>query len=338
MRLRVIRMDLPLAHVKTTPIGTVSVVRAIIVELEQDGLRGYGEVCEEAAQHTRVEALAESLEKIKEPLSRYALADPLAFERFIEPLVPTAPARCAVEMAACDLWGKMRNRPLRNIWKFKSETLPLSSYTIGQDSLMRALEKFAEAPDWPIYRLELGNRDDLILLEELRRRTNARFRVDVNGGWTLEQALDYLAPLQEFGVEMIEQPLPPDAWDRMKILKENSPIPIYADESCRSFADLEKCADYFHGVNLKPAKFGGLFATVRAIAAAKSLGLKTMIGNPVESTVSASAVSQFAPAFDDIYIDGPQQIDKRVGIGVDLDRGQINYPKENGSGVRFSWR
>lgn len=338
MRLRVIRMDLPLAHVKTTPVGTVSVVRAIIVELEQDGLRGYGEVCEDALLGTRVEELAESIEKIKPSLARYALADPLAFERFLEPLLPILSARCAVEMAACDLWGKMRNRPLRQIWRFKAETLPLSSCTIGQDSLERALEKFEEIPDWPFYRLELGNRDDLLLLEELRRRTDARIRVDVAGGWSLEQALDYLAPLQEMGVEMIEQPLAPDAWDRMKILKENSPIPIYADESCRSIDDLAKCAGCFHGVNLKPMKFGGLFPTVRAIAQAKSLGLKTLIGSPVESTVAASIASQFAPALDDIYIDGPLQIDKQVGTGVELDHGKIIYPNENGSGVRFSWR
>lgn len=339
MRLKVIRMDLPLKHVKTTPSGTISVVRAVIVELEQDGLRGYGEVCEDTSLGTTVEAIASILERSKETLAHYALADPLAFVRFAEPMFAgNTSALCALETAACDLWGKMRNRPLWKIWKLDPNHLPLSSYTIGQDSFDRALEKFDEAFDWPIYRLEFGNSDDLVLLEELRKRTDAAFRIDVGGRWSLSQALDYLAPLQEYGVEMIEQPLAADAWDQMAILKDNSPIPIYADESCRSVADLPRCARCFDGVNLKPMKFGGLFATHRAIAQTKSLGLKTMIGSPVESSVAVAAASQFAPELDAIYLDGPLQIDKRIGIGVELNRGKILLSQENGTGIRFSWR
>ena len=339
MRLKVIRMDLPLRHVKTTPEGSVSVIRSVIVELEQDGLRGYGEAYEDAALETDMEQMVPTLEKARELLQRYALADPIAFYYYIAPTFgDDRAALCALEMAGCDLWGKLRNRPLWKVWKYDPTHLPLSSYTIGQDSVERALEKFDEHPDWPIYRLELGMRNDLLLLEEIRKRTDAVLRVDVNGYWTLEQTLDYLAPLQEFGVELIEQPLPPDQWDRMEILKENSPIPIYADESCRTIDDLARCAHCFHGVNLRPVKFGGLFPTRAAIAQAQSLGLKTMIGNPVESTIAASAVAQFAPTLDAVYLDGPLLIDKKIGSGVELDRGQIHLPKENGTGITFSWR
>ena len=340
MRLKIIRMDLPLRHVKTTPDGSVSVIRAIIVELEQDGLRGYGETYEDSALSTStVEQMTALLEKAREPLQHYALADPLAFDRYITPIFgEDRAALCALEMAGCDLWGKLRNRPLWKVWKYNPENLPLSSYTIGQDSLERALEKFDERPDWPLYRLELGMRDDLLLLEEIRKRTDAVLRVDVGGRWTLEQALDYLAPLQEFGVELIEQPLPPDQWERMAILKENSPIPIYADESCRTLDDLVRCAECFHGVNLRPLKFGGLFPTRMAIEKARALGLLTMIGNPVESTVAASAVAHFAPGLDAVYLDGPLLIDKKIGNGVELDTGKILLPKENGTGIKFSWR
>lgn len=339
MRLKVIRMDLPLKHVTTTPDGTVSVVRAVLVELEQDGLRGYGEAYEDAALGTTVETMAEKLDRSREILAHYALADPLAFHRHVaEFFGAELSALCALEMAACDLWGKMCNRPLWRALKLDPANAPISSFTVGQDSLDRALEKFDEHPDWLLYRLELGNKDDLLLLEELRRRTDAKFRVDANGRWTLEQTLDYMAPLQELGVELIEQPLPPGDWERMAILKENSPIPIYADQCFRSEADFERCAACFHGVNLRPIKFGGLIPTWRAINRAKELGLKTMIGNPVESAIASSAVAQLAPALDAVYLDGPLLIDKRIGNGVELDRGRIVYPKENGIGIRFSWR
>ncbi len=329
-------MDLPLKHVTTTLSGSISVVRAVIVELEQDGLRGYGEAYEDKNLGIRVEEIAERIEKSRDQLSSYALADPYAFDRYISPFFGSnLPALCAVEMAACDLWGKLRSQPLWQIWRYDVSHLPLSSYSIGQDSVERAIEKFEEVPDWPLYRVELGNRNDIPLLEELRHRTKAPFRIDVSGNWTLNQALDYLAPLQDLGVELIEQPLPRHQWEQMKILKENSPIPIYADESCLNEEELERCAEYFHGVNLRPIRFGGMIQTRAMIAKAKALGLKTMIGNPVESTVAASAVAQFAPILDAIYIDGPLLIDKRVGLGVELDHGKIILPEEDGTGLHL---
>lgn len=329
-------MDLPLKHVTTTLSGSISVVRAVIVELEQDGLRGYGEAYEDKNLRVTVEEMADRIERVRPQLTDYALADPIAFDRFIAPsFEKNLPALCAVEMAACDLWGKLRNRPLWKIWKHDPENIPLSSFTIGQDSLERAIEKFEETPDWPLYRIELGNKNDILLLEELRRRTDAPFRVDVAGGWTLSQALDYLAPLQELGVELIEQPLPADQWDQAAILRDNSPIPIYADESCLGDADIDRCVRSFDGVNLRPIRFGGMIQTRRAIAKAKALGLKTMIGNPVESSIAASAVAQFAPILDAVYLDGPLLIDKKIGVGVELDHGKIELPKGDGIGITF---
>ena len=334
MRLRINRTDLPLTRYKMIEGSTVSVVRAIIVELDQDGLRGYGEVAEESLLGTKIEEIARDVEGLASDLANYALADPRAFNRYLASHLSSLSARCALEMAACDLWGKITCRPLRSIWPNPSSELPLSSYTITQDNPERMIEKFEAAPKWPLYRLELGSRGDIEAVEEIRHRTDARLRVDLSGQWRYEDVLDLLGLFAELKIEMIEQPLPPGQWGRMKVLKENSPIPIYADESCLSFADIDRCAECFHGVNLRPVKFGGLILTYKAIQKAKSLGLKTLIGNVFESTVSASAVAQFAPILDDIYIDGPYQIEKRGGIhGVTLVEGQIVYPDGDGCGV-----
>lgn len=332
-------MDLPLKHVMTVLNSTISVVRAVIVELEQDGLRGYGEAYEDQQFGIKIENVAYALEHCREGLERYALADPVAFGRFISPVLQKIPAaQCALEMAACDLWGKLRNRPLWKIWDYQPEMTPLSSYTLGLDSLFRVMEKFEECPDWPIYRVKLGLHEDMEILRELRKRTNAIFRLDINGTWSLKKMLHNLDELQSLGVELIEQPLHYDDWEGMKILKEKCPIPIFADESCRCDADLERCADFFDGVNLKPVKFGGMYPTKIAIAKAKYLGLKTMIGNTIESSVAASAMSQFAPVVDFIYIDGPLLIDKKIGSGVQLDHGKILFSDENGTGIKFQYR
>ncbi len=335
MKLKVFRKDLNLKHVSMTAAGSVSVVRSVIVELEQDGIVGFGESCEDHAVHPMTaDAMSEKIARIGPALKDYALADPTAFDRFITPMFQDdAASRCAVEMAACDLWGKIFGRPLRRLWKFCGAGPFYSSFTIGQDSPERALEKFEENPDWPIYRVELGGRGDIPLLEKLRDRTDARFYVDAAGSWGLSQALDYLPHLVRLGVELIEQPLPPDRWEEAKIFKSHSPIPVYADESCLSVEDVSRCVGAFDGVNLRPVKFGGLLGTRRAIGAARAFGLKTMVGSPVETSIGASAAAQFAPVLDALYIDGPRQIDRRIGQGVELDRGRICFSRLNGTGV-----
>ncbi|MDO5554430.1 MAG: enolase C-terminal domain-like protein [Planctomycetia bacterium] len=339
MRLRIIRMDLPLRHVTIVSRTTICVVRAVVVELEQDGLRGYGEAYEEPAFGTKVEDIVRVLESCREPLDHYAMADPIAFGSLITPMLAGQyAAQTALEMAACDLWGKLRNRPLWRLWGWRTGTEPVSSYTITLDSVFRMLEKLGECPNWPLYRIKMGGLDDMRALREIRARTQSPFRLDVNGCWTREQAFDYLPELERMNIELIEQPFHPDDWDANALLREKTSIPIIADESCRCLDDMDKCVNFFDGINLKPIKFGGLYPTLIALEKAKYLGFKTLMGNTIESSIGASAVSQFAPELDYIYVDGPMQIDKRLGQGVTLDKGKIVYSAENGTGIRFHSR
>jgi L-alanine-DL-glutamate epimerase-like enolase superfamily enzyme len=344
MRLRNIRVDLPVKHVFENSRRAISVVRTIIVELEQDGLRGHGEVYEDLYYGVNIEDVSVQLEKCREQIDLYALADPVAFWNLMRPVIRMQPfAQNALDCAACDLWGKMKNKPLWKIWGLSADRLPYSSYSIGLDSLERIGERFDEMPDFPIYRLKLGQRNDLEILRFLREKTEAAFYVDLNGSWDVNRAVKMLEPMQELGVKYIEQPL--DASDFAGMLKlkhemkvRRCEIPIFADESWRSENDLERCAGVFDGVNIKLAKCGGLTPARQIIAKARKLGLKVSSANTIESSVGASATAQLASLFDYIGIDGPLLIEKKVGSGVHLNRGKIVYPNENGTGVRVVFR
>ncbi len=161
-------------------------------------------------------------------------------------------------MAAHDLWGKLRGQPLWKLWGLSLDRLPPSDYTIGIDSLDGMLSKLAEMPGFPVYKIKLGGPQDVEIVAALRRSTDAAFRVDVNCGWTAAETLAKASSLAALGVELIEQPLPPAQWDDMQKLFAHSPLPLVADESCRTLADVERCAGCFHGVNVKLAKCGGL--------------------------------------------------------------------------------
>lgn len=344
MKLRIIRVDLPLKHVFTTSRNSFSVVRTIIVELEQDGLRGHGEAYEDIYYGAEIEQMIERIEASREKIEPYALADPTAFWRHLAPtLEKNSFARNAVDCAACDLWGKMKNKPLWKAWGLSLDNLPLSSYSIGLDSLVRIEERFDEMPDWPIYRIKLGDPLDMDILKMLRGKTLSPFQVDMNGGWDVDTAIKRIPDLVDLGVVLIEQPLPADDFEGMEKLKKmmkkkQIEIPIFADESWKTEEDLDRCVGLFDGINIKLVKCGGLTPARQLIAKAKHLGFKLSSSNSIESTVGVSAVAQLAPMLDYIAVDGPLLIEKKVGTGVSLERGKLIYPKENGTGVKVSFR
>ena len=342
MKIRVIRVDLPLKHVLTYARGSISVARSIVVELEQDGLRGHGEVQENPYYNITVEEMTALVQSTSDMLEDYALADPVAMWRFLRPVLGESRyAQTAVDMAACDLWGKMRNRPLRQIWRMRSSgSYPLTSFTLGIDTVDQVMERFQENPNLPIYKLKMGGKHDMNTIRELRKATSAVFRVDVNGAWTVEKTLHYAPELKKLGVEFIEQPLPPDDWEGMEILKEQCPLPIIADESFACEADIDRCAEYFYGINLKPCKVGGMIPMRQAISHAREKGLKILLGSGIESTIVMSATAQFAALADYLDLDGPQLIEKKVGTGVSSENGVLTFPKDEdtGTGIRVSFR
>ena len=344
MKLRLIRVDLPLKHVFVNARREVSIVRAVIVELEQDGLRGHGEVYEDSYYSITVEDIYNQLDRCREKIDHYALADPVAFWNFLRPMLERKTfAQSALDCAAYDLWGKMWNRPLWKLWGLSRDSMPVSSYSLGIDSEERLGERFAEMPDWSLYRIKLGSRRDTDTLRILREKTTAPFHVDVNGGWTLDKALSMIEPMQQFGVQLLEQPL--NAYDfagmeklKKAMKKKRCDIPVFADESWRTVSDFERCAEVFDGVNIKLAKCGGLTPVRDAIETARKFGLKVAGANTVESTVGASATAQIAPLLDYVGVDGPLLIDKKIGSGIRLDQGKILYPDEGGTGVRVAFR
>ena len=344
MKLRLIRVDLPLKHVFINARREVSIVRAVVVELEQDGLRGHGEAYEDVFYSTTVEDIYTQLERCREKIEHYALADPVAFWNFLQPaLARKTFAQCAIDCAAYDLWGKMWNRPVWKLWGLTRDSLPASSRSLGIDSLERLEERFTEMPDWSLYRIKLGSRKDVEILRFLREKTSAPFLVDVNGGWTLEKALSMIEPMKEYGVQLLEQPLNAYDFEGMKKLKKamkkkGCDIPVFADEAWRTANDFERCAGVFDGVNIKLVKCGGLTPVRETIEKARKLGLKVAGANTVESAIGASATAQVAPLLDYVAVDGPLLIDKKIGSGIRLEKGKILYPDEGGTGVRVAFR
>lgn len=239
---------------------------------------------------------------------------------------------CALNSAHWDYYAKSQNKKTRSYFCNDNKKPPLSDYTIGIDTIDTMGQKILDTP-WPIYKIKLGTEHDVEIVSELRKITDAVFRIDANCAWTVEETLHNAVRLKELGVEFIEQPLDPEDRDGMKRLKAECVLPLIADESCQRFEDVQKCAEGFHGINIKLMKCGGHTPALKMIEKARQLDLKVMAGCMAESTVGISNLAQIAPLLDYLDADGGMLITNDTAKGVKLKYGSLVYPNEYGSGI-----
>ncbi len=277
--------------------------------------------------------MIEDLEQKRAVLEKFALIDPERFWHFLHHLFPKNPFLvCALDMAGWDLWGNMRKTPLYKMWQTEFENPPLTDYTIGIDTLEKMVEKMEEKP-WPIYKIKVGTADDIAIIEALRKKTDAVFRVDANAGWSKAEAIEKIPILASLGVELIEQPLHKDDWDGMKEVFEKSPLPLIADESCVFEQDVIKCTECFHGINIKLTKCSGITPARRMIKKARELNLKVMMGSMNESTIGSAAIAHFLPQLDFVDVDGPLLLSEDIATGLTYNNGKVTVSNRPGLGI-----
>ena len=335
MQLHFHRFDLRLRHTFTIAHDSRDVQPTLIVELREGNFRGFGEAPSNKYYGITIDGMVGRLEQIRNVIENDNLTSPEEFWQLTNQYLHDIPfAQCALDEAANDLWAKKQGKKLYDAWGLSADAIPITDYTIGIDTIDKMVAKMKEFP-WPLYKIKLGTTEDLDIIRTLRSHTDAVFRVDANCAWTAKQAIEYSHELKALGVEFIEQPLKADDWTGMKQVYAESALPCIADESCIVEADVAKCAGYFHGVNVKLTKCGGLTPARRMLAEAKALGLKTMVGCMNESSVGISAIAHLLPMLDYVDMDGTLLIANDPATGVQFDFGKIIFATENGTGAQL---
>jgi L-Ala-D/L-Glu epimerase len=336
MQLILHQFELPLRHTFTITHESRDKQPTLIVELKDGEYSGFGEATETPYYGITIQKLVNQLEAVKPIIEAYRLDNPRDFwEEMAMQLLNSHPfALCALDCAAWDLWAKKLSKPLYQTWGLDISKNTITDYTIGIDSVEKMVEKLKEMP-FPLYKIKLGTNEDIEIIKALRKHTDAVFRVDANTAWTAKQTIEYAPKLKELGVEFIEQPLKANDWNGMAEVFEHSVLPIIADESCILEADVAKCAGYFHGINIKLMKCGGLTPALRMIENAKTLGLKTMVGCMTESTIGCSAIAHLLPLLNYVDMDGPLLVEDTISTGITIDYGKIIYSNEHGTGAKL---
>lgn len=309
----------------------------VVVCLTDGELSGLGEAPGVPQYAQTPEVIVNYLDSLAgTPADPQTIDDPTHIDDFLDSLPPGSPAaRAALDMALHDLWGKCLDQPLYRLLGLNPARTPLTSFTIAIADPEGMAER-ARMSHMPILKIKLGTDQDEAIVAAIRKATSAHLRVDVNAGWSRDQAAAIIPRLVEYDLEMIEQPLPADDLEGLRWLKmQNFGTPIFADESVKTASDVARLAGVVDGVVIKLMKTGGIREAQRAIHTARALGLQVMISCMVESSLGVTAAAHLAPLCDYVDLDGPLLIGNDPFSGVKYNGPQLILPDEHGLGV--SW-
>ncbi|CCZ48653.1 tat pathway signal sequence domain protein [Bacteroides sp. CAG:661] len=340
MKLRFFPYELKLRHVFTVATYSRSTTPDVQVELEYDGVIGYGEASMPPYLQKELgtmDSVMAFLKKVQDTIGQFS--DPFQMEdilAYIDGLSEgNAAAKAAVDIALHDLVGKLLQAPWYKIWGLDKAKAPSTTFTIGIDTPDVVREKTKECADqFNILKVKLGGDNDKEMIETIRSVTSLPIAVDANQGWTDRQhALDMIHWLKEQGIVMVEQPMPKAQIDDIAWITQQSPLPIFADEGVQRLKDVPALKGAYTGINIKLMKCTGMREAWKMLILARALDMKVMVGCMTETSCACSAAAQLSPAVDFADLDGNLLIANDRFSGMEVVKGKITLPDLPGIGV-----
>ena len=335
MSLRYYPYELQLAHTFTVSSYSRKTTPDVQVEIEYDGLIGFGEASMPPYLGHTVESVCAFLSKVD--LSQFS--SPFLLEdimEYLDSLSPgDAPAKAAIDIALHDLIGKICGQPLFKIWGYNPLKAGPTTFTIGIDTPDVVREKTLECADrFKILKVKVGLDSDEQMIRTIRSVTDLPLAVDANQGWKdKHKALDEIFWLKEQGIVLVEQPMPKERLDDTAWITERSPLPIIADEAIQRLKDIPAIKGAYSGINIKLMKSTGLLEARKMIAYARAEGMKVMVGCMTETSCACTAAAQLAPAADFCDIDGNLLITNDLFDGMTVVDGNMVLPNRPGLGL-----
>ena len=312
---------LELRHAFGVAGSTRKTTQGVQVEIELDGVVGYGEAAMPPYLSESTASVLAFLERVdlSQFKSPFELDDILSYVDGI--CENNCAAKASVDIALHDLVGKLIGQPWWRIWGLDKEKTPPTMYTIGIDKPEVVREKTLEAERFAVLKVKLGRdeKSDREMIESVRAVSNKPICVDANQGWNDKvYALEMVEWLSERGVVLVEQPMKKTRWDEIAWITERSPLPIMADESLQRLTDVARMKGVFSGINIKLMKCSGMREAWKMLNLARALDMKVMVGCMTETSCAISAAAQLSPAVDWADLDGNFLIGNDLFDGVGL--------------------
>jgi L-Ala-D/L-Glu epimerase len=253
--------------------------------------------------------------------------------------------RLAADVLRHDLLAKRHNMP---VWRLLKQPDPRGMRACRSLGIPSDLQEFSEqvrrfSGQFDVFKLKLGSGnpyfDEAIVAAAREAAPRALFFGDVNGGWSVTEAAVLLPKMQRLGLAFVEQPVHHaggmEVWRELQAALPFHTLPLYADESVQTVADLRKFAGLVQGVNIKLLKFGGFSGALELLAVARELGCGTLLGSMIESSIGVTAAAHLAGGFDWIDLDGHLYLENDDFEGLFYDpEGRLVMPAGPGIGVQ----
>ena len=325
-----------LRHTWTTTMSSSEYRDVIYARYTRDGITGIGE----GAPIVRYKEDAKSAQAMLQTIQGLIeSSDPWAFDKLMREVFHKVQGehagKSALDIAILDWVGQKMGVPIYRLLGLDPKDAPITTYSIGVDTPEMTRQKVEEARDFPVLKIKMGIGKDEDTLKAIRAVTRKPLRIDANEGWkTKEEALDKLKWLeQDGGVEYVEQPMKAEMFEEQRWLHERVKMPIFADESCTDATMIPRLATAYDGLNVKLDKAGGILEGHRWISIAKALGMKTMLGCMISSSVTCTAAAHLSPLVDYADLDGNLLISNDPFKGVTVNKGKLILPNGPGLGL-----
>lgn len=326
---------LKLRHTWTTTMSSSDYRDTLAVRYSRDGITGVGEGAPIVRYHEDAAGARQAVESVR---SLVTSADPFQFRKCMTEVFSKIKgdfaAKAAIDIALMDWVCKKLSIPLYRHFGLDPADAPLTTFSVGIDTPEITRQKVREAEPFPILKIKVGLKTDEETIAAVRSETKKPLRVDANEGWTSkEEAVRKINWLESQGVEFVEQPMPAAMVEETRWVRKRVHLPLIADEACLGAAAVPGLIDAYDGVNVKLDKCGGIQEALRTIEVAKSLGMKTMLGCMVSSSVSVTAAAHLSPLVDYADLDGNLLIANDPYRGVQVRQGKLVLPNEPGLGI-----
>jgi L-alanine-DL-glutamate epimerase-like enolase superfamily enzyme len=327
---------LMLKHTWTTTMSSSQYREVLHLDYTRDGVTGLGEGAPIVRYHEDARSALAAVNGLVEYL---AAANPWEFAKVMAEvsrrLEGQYAAKAAIDIALMDWVGQKLGVPLYRYFGLDPRDAPVTTFSIGIDTPEITRQKVREAEAYPVLKIKVGLATDEPTIEAVRSVTKKPLRVDANEGWTdKEEVVRKINWLETQGVEFVEQPMPAAMLEETRWVRQRIHLPLIADEACERPADLAKCAGIYDGVNVKLDKCGGILEACKMIQVAKALGMKTMLGCMISSSISVTAAAHLSPLVDYADLDGNLLISNDAHTGVRVENGKLILPDGPGLGLR----
>lgn len=325
--------------------GTTAESTNIWLRLEHEGIEGWGEASPFSIGSTpqAPDVILASLKQLAPKLSGLTPYDRQQIDRILNGEGVVSAARTALDLALHDWIGKALGVPLWKLWGGDRTAIVPTSVTVGISSPEAAqarMRHWLQFTQVRAVKVKLGSpagiEADQAMLKAVQAEApdDAKFSIDANGGWTLEEAIAMSHWLADQGVTYIEQPLPCGQDDDLPKLHRESPLPVFVDESCFTSQDIPALADRVHGINIKLMKSGGLSEALRMVHTAQACGLDIMFGCYSDTALSNTAAAHLAPFATHLDLDSHLNLKDDPFRGAEMLDGCLVPGDGAGLGVR----